>query len=155
MELANSVMQHGARSDHCVDEHPSRQWTAETSTKILPEMLKCPIHVAIERGHVKMVDLFVRQSLLCTQIRDPITGYLPYRLALCCFLSAKSKEEKQRYNEIYFYLHDKHFNLKVPLNANGDYVSNLLTSTVTATAVHRSSAHHVFVSLSLYCKIIR
>ena len=75
MELASSAMQHGARSDHPVGEHPSRQWSSEVAFTVLPEMLKCPIHIAIERGHIKMVDLFVRQSVLCAQTRDPVTGY--------------------------------------------------------------------------------
>ena len=155
MELATSVMQLGARSDRPVVEHPSRQWSSETALEIFPEMLKCPIHIAVERGHVKIVDLFVRQSILCTQIRNPITGLLPYRCALDCAFTAKSKEEKQRYRVIYFYLHDKQYNLKIPLNSTGDYVSNLLTSTVSAGAVHRSSANLVFVSLPFYCRIIR
>ncbi len=155
MELANSVMQLGARSDRPVGEHPSRQWASQLTSKIFPEMLKCPIHIAVERGHVKIVDLFVRQSILCTQSRDPMTGYLPYKLALSCSVSAQTKEEKQRYHVIYFYLHDKQYNLKVPLNSTGEYVSNLLTSTISATAVHRSSANLVFVSLPFYCRIIR
>jgi hypothetical protein len=155
MELATSVMQQGARSDRPVGEHPSRQWSSELTSETFPEMLKCPIHIAVERGHVKMVDLFVRQSILCTQIRDPITGYLPYRLALSCSLTSKTKEEKQLYHVIYFYLHDKQFNLKIPLNSTGDSVSNLLTSTISANAVHRSSTNLIYVSLPFYCKIIR
>jgi len=155
MELANSVMQYGARSDRPVGEHPSRQWASESMTNILPEMLKCPIHIAIERGHVKMVDLFVRQSILCTQIRDPITGYLPYKIALCCAVSTKTKEEKQRYSEIYFYLHDKQYSLKIPLNANGEYVSNIITLKSMINGIHRVSGHYVNVSLPFYCRIIR
>ena len=155
MELATSVMQQGARSDRPVDEHPSRQWSSELTSETFPEMLKCPIHIAVERGHVKMVDLFVRQSILCTQIRDPITGYLPYRLALSCSLKSKTKEEKQLYRVIYFYLHDKQFNLKIPLNSTGDSVSNLLTSTISANAVHRSATNLIYVSLPFYCKIIK
>lgn len=156
MELANSVLQHGARSDRPVGEHPSRQWSLETLANILPDVLKCPIHVAIERGHVKIVDLFVRNSILCTQIPDPHSGHLPYKLALSCSLLAKTKEEKQCHREIYFYLHDKQYGLKIPLNANGEHVSNLLTSTtMTTNSVCRSSAHHVNVSLPFYCKIMR
>jgi len=154
MELATSVMQQGARSDRPVGEHPCRQWSSEMTAKILPEILKCPIHIAIERGQVKMVDLFVRQSVLCTQTRDPITGYLPYKLAFACLLSAKTKEEKQCYNEIYFYLHDKQYNLKIPLNANGEYISNLLTSTNITNTISRTWTH-VNVSLPFYCRIIR
>ncbi|CAF2813880.1 unnamed protein product [Rotaria sp. Silwood2] len=154
MELANFAMQQGARSDHPVGEHPSRQWSSELTSKSLPEMLKCPIHIAVERGHVKIVDLFVRQSIICTQIRDPITNYLPYKLALSCSLLSKSKEEQQRYRVIYFYLHDKQFNLQVPLNATGEYVSDLLTSTISANALHRTSSNYVYVSLPFYCRII-
>ena len=154
MELASTVIQYGARSDRPVGEHPSRQWSCQTAMEIFPEMMKCPIHIAVEQGHVKMVDLFVRQSILCTQIADPLTGYLPYRTALSHSLSSKTKEEKQRYRVIYFYLYDKQFNLKVPLNATGEYVSNLLTSTISANAVHRSSTNLVFVSLPFYCRII-
>jgi len=154
MELANSVMQLGARSDRPVGEHPSRQWSSKVTTETPPEMLKCPIHIAVERGHVKIVDLFVRQSILCTQIRDPLTGYLPYKVAMSCSLLAKTKEEKQRYRVIYFYLHDKQFNLKIPLNSTGENVSNILTSTISANAVHRSSLNLFFVSLPFYCKII-
>ena len=57
MELATSVMQLGARSDRPVGEHPSRQWSSETTLEIFPEILKCPIHIAVKRGHVKIVDL--------------------------------------------------------------------------------------------------
>ncbi|CAF4735661.1 unnamed protein product [Rotaria sp. Silwood1] len=153
-DLARSVMEQGARSDRPVGEHPSRQWSSETSTQILPEMLKCPIHVAIERGHIKMVDLFVRQSVLCTQVRDPITNHVPFQLANSYLLSAKTKEEKQRYNEIYFYLKDKQYNLKIPLNATGEYVSNLLSAKTTANTVNQMSIFFRFVSLPLYCKII-
>ena len=155
MELATSVMQQGARSDRPVGEHPSRQWLSEITTKTLPEMLKCPIHIAVEQGHVKMVDLFVRQSILCTQIRHPISGYLPCNLALSCSLASISKEEKQRYRIIYLYLHDKQYNFKIPLNAGGEYVSNLLASTISATAIHRSAANFVSVSLPVYCRIRR
>lgn len=152
MELATSVMQQGARSDRPVGEHPSRQWSSE---KTSPETLKCPIHIAVERGHVKMVDLFVRQSILCTQIRDPVSGFLPLRLALSRSLAAKNKEERQRYRVIYFFLHDKQYNLRIPLNGSGELVSNLLTSTVSAGAIHRSSANLIYVSLRFYCRIIR
>ena len=144
-------MQQGARSDRPVGDHPSRQWSSEATV----ETLRCPIHIAIERRHVKMVDLFVRQSILCTQIRDPMTGHLPYMLALSRSLTATNKEEKQAYNVIYFYLHDKQFNLKIPLNTSGDFVANLLASTIGANAVHHSSAHHVCVSLKFYCKLVR
>jgi len=154
MELANYVMQQGARSDRPVGEHPSRQWSSQSTIETLPEMLKCPIHIAVERGHVKMVDLFVRQSILCTQIQHPLSGSLPYKLALSRSLSAKTKEEKQQYRVIYYFLHDKQFNLKIPLNSTGEYVSNLLTSTISASAVHHSSSNLVFVSLPFYCKII-
>jgi len=155
MELAHSVMQHGARSDRPVGEHPSRQWSFEAAATVLPDSLKCPIHIAIERGHVKMVDLFVRNSILCTQCPDPITDYLPFQIALRCMANTKSKEEKQCFSEIYFYLHDKQFQLKIPLNANGAYVSSLLTSTAANSTVHRTGAHHVNVSLPVYCRIIR
>lgn len=155
MELATSAMHHGARSDRPVGEHPSRQWAVGTANKLLPDMLKCPIHIAIERGHVKMVDLFVRQSILCTQVLDPLTGFLPYRLALSCAFSASNKEDAQRFHEIYFYLHDKQYNLTIPLNATGAHVSHRLAFTTNAQAMHRSSAHHICVSLSIYCKIIR
>jgi hypothetical protein len=155
MELASSVMQHGARSDRPVGEHPSRQWSFETITNTVPDALKCPIHIAIERGHVKIVDLFVRQSILCTQIRDPTTGHLPYRLALACSTAAKTKQEKQCLSEIYFFLHDKQFNLKIPLNATADYVTSLLTATTGANTIHRPQGHLVFISLPFYCRLIR
>ncbi|CAM4829977.1 unnamed protein product [Rotaria magnacalcarata] len=155
MELASSSMQQGARSDQPVGEHPSRQWSSEVSSRALPELLKCPIHIAVERGHVKIVDLFVRQSIICTQVRDPISNHLPYQLALSCSLKTKNREEQQAYRVIYFYLHDKEFNLRIPLNANGEYVSDLLTSTISANAVHRRLSNYVYVSLPFYCKIIR
>lgn len=155
MELANYAVQQGARSDQPVGEHPSRQWSSELTSKNVPEMLKCPIHVAVEQGHVKIVDIFVRHSILCTQIRDPITNYLPYKSALSCAVRAKSKEEEQRYRVIYFYLHDKQFNFRIPLNSTGEYVSDLLTSTISTNAIHRSSSNLVYVSLPLYSKIIK
>ena len=153
--MASSAIQQGARSDRPAGEHPSRQWSSETATQILPEMLKCPIHIAIERGHVKMVDMFVRESILCTQIRDPLRGALPYQLALFYALSAKTKEEKQRYNEIYFYLQDKQHNFKIPLNATGEYVKDLLTFRTSVNTVHRSLPAYVYISLPYYCKIKR
>ncbi|CAF3277865.1 unnamed protein product [Rotaria socialis] len=155
MELASFSMQQGARSDQPVGEHPSRQWSSKVSSQVLPELLKCPIHIAVERGHVKIVDLFVRQSIICTQVRDPISNHLPYQLALSCSLKTKNREEQQAYRVIYFYLHDKEFNLRIPLNANGEYVSDLLTSTISANAVHRRLSNYVYVSLPFYCKIIR
>ena len=155
MELASSVMQYGARNDRPVGEHPSRQWSSEIIADVQPESLKCPIHIAIERAHVKMVDLFVRHSVLCTQVRHPATGLLPYQLALSCTVTAKNKEEKQRLSQIYFYLHDKQYNLRIPLNANGDYVNHLLTSAATTNIIHRASSHYFTVSLPLYCRIIR
>lgn len=155
MDLARSVMGYGARSDRPVGEHPSRQWYSENTIQDFPEMLRCPIHIAIERGHIKMVDLFFRQSVLCTQVRDPITKLLPFQLANSYLLSAKTKEEKQRYSEIYFFLKDKQFNLKIPLNASGEYVSNLLKSTTSAGAIHQAAVFLIRVSLPLYCKIIR
>jgi hypothetical protein len=155
MELGHSALQLGARSDCPVGEHPSRQWSSKTTVEGMSEMLKCPIHIAVERGHMKMVDLFVRQSLLCTQVAHPISGFLPYRIALSMSMSQKTKAEKQRYSQIYLYLYDKQFNLKIPLNASGDCVSSLLTSSTNGNSLNRSSAHHVFFSLPRYCKIIR
>ncbi|CAF3340496.1 unnamed protein product [Rotaria socialis] len=156
LDLARSVIEQGARSDRPVGEHPSRQWSLETSTQALPEMLKCPIHIAVERGHIKMVDIFVRHSVLCTQIRDPTTHYLPYQLANAHLLSANTKEEKQRYSEIYYYLKNKQFNLKIPLTASGEYVTQLLTSStsVSSNPVFALSAFFGHISLSMYCKII-
>jgi hypothetical protein len=145
-------MQHGARSDRPVGEHPSRQWSA---SEVSPEMARCPIHIAVERGHVKMVDLFVRQSILCTQVPDPITGCLPYRTALARSVAAVHKQEKQRYRVIYFFLHDKQYNLRIPLNSTGEHVSDLLTSTISASAIHHVSANLIYVSLPFYYKIIR
>jgi hypothetical protein len=148
-------MGQGARSDRPVGEHPSRQWSSETSINIFPEILKCPIHIAIERGHVILVDHFVRQSVLCTQTRHPITGALPYRLALSCWTSAETEDKKQCYKSIYYNLYNKQYYSKIPLNANGEYIANLLTSASNTNAVHRPSPHHVNVSLPFYCRIIR
>lgn len=153
--MARYALEHGARSDRPVSEHPSRQWSCETSVSVLPDMLKCPIHIAVERGHIKMVDLFVRQSVLCTQTLDPITNYLPFQLAYSYLLEAKTKEERQRFNEIYFYLKDKQFNLKIPLNANAEYVASLLKVTSNKSKSHIVSAFFVRISLPMYCKIIR
>ncbi|CAF4686041.1 unnamed protein product, partial [Rotaria sp. Silwood1] len=155
MELGNYALQLGARSDCPVGEHPSRQWSSETTVKDMLEVLKCPIHIAIERGHMKMVDLFVRQSLLCTQVIHPISGFLPYRLALSLCILSKTKEEKQRYSHIYLYLYDKQFNLKIPFNVNGGNGSSLSTSSTNVNTLHRSPAHLFFFSLPRYCKIIR
>jgi hypothetical protein len=155
MELASSAMKHGARSDRPVGEHPSRQWSLAMINTNLRESLKCPIHIAIERGHVKMVDLFVRQSILCTQVREAVTNYLPYMFALFLTLSTDNEDDRQRYHEIHFYLHDKQFNLKIPINATGEYVSNLLTFTTSTQTVYHSSTHHSFVSLAFYCRMIR
>lgn len=155
MELGNYALQFGARSDCPVGEHPSRQWSSEVIPQNIPEMLKCPIHVAIERGHMKMVDLFVRQSLLCTQVIHPISAFLPYRLALSLFAQSKTKVEKQRYSYIYLYLYDKQFNIKIPLNMTGSNSSNLITSSTNINSLHGSAAGLVFFSLPRYCKIIR
>lgn len=143
MELGNIVLQLGARSDHPVGEHPSRQWLSTVTTQEMPEVLKCPIHVAIERGQMKMVDLFVRRSLLCTQVAHPISGFLPYRFALSLSMSKTTKMEKACYKQIYLYLYDKQFNVKIPLNMNTTSESNV------------SRTHPVFFSLPRYCKIIR
>ncbi|CAF3722772.1 unnamed protein product [Rotaria sp. Silwood1] len=150
MELGNYALQLGARSDCPVGEHPSRQWSSETTVKDMLEVLKCPIHIAIERGHMKMVDLFVRQSLLCTQVIHPISGFLPYRLALSLCILSKTKEEKQRYSHIYLYLYDKQFNLKIPFNVNGGNGSSLSTSSTNVNTLHRSPAHLFFFSLPRY-----
>ncbi len=155
MELGRFALQLGARSDCPVGEHPSRQWSSETTTQDMPEMLKCPIHIAIERGHMKMVDLFVRQSILCTQVMHPISGFLPYRLALSLSMLAKTKVEQQCYSQIYLYLYDKQFNLKILLHTNISYHSSVSTSSINVNSLHLSSTHHAFFSLPRYCKIIR
>lgn len=139
MELGNIVLQLGARSDYPVGEHPSRQWSSGLMTLDMPELLKCPIHVAIERGQMKMVDLFIRQSILCTQVLHPISGHLPYRLALSLSATCKTKAEKQTYKQIYLYLFDKQFNLKIPVN----------------TGAFESIKKPTFFSLPRYCSIIR
>ncbi|CAF0910687.1 unnamed protein product [Adineta ricciae] len=155
MGLANTVLQQGARSDRPVGEHPSRQWSSEAAQEAFPEMLKCPIHIAVERGHVELVDLFVRQSILCTQIRDPISDSLPYMIALGCSLLATTKQDKQRYRVIYYYLYDKQYNLKIPLNSTAEYIADLLSSNISAGAIHHKSANLTYVSLPLYYRIIR
>lgn len=155
MELAHSALQLGARSDYPVGVHPSRQWSSEATVEELPAMLKCPIHIAIEHGHMKIVDLFVRRSLLCTQAAHPISGFLPYRTALSLCVLSKIPAEKQRYSQIYLYLYDKQFNLKISLNAHGNNIFSLLTSSMSDTSLHRSSIQNNFFSLPRYCKIIR
>ncbi|CAF0910183.1 unnamed protein product [Adineta ricciae] len=155
MELANTALQQGARSDRPVGEHPSRQWSSEAAQEAFPEMLKCPIHIAVERGHVKLVDLFVRQSILCTQIRDPITDSLPYMIALGCSLLATTKQDKQRYRVIYYYLYDKQYNMKIPLNSTAEYIADLLSSNISAGAIHHKSTNLIYVSVPLYYRIIR
>jgi hypothetical protein len=155
MELAHSALRMGARSGYPVGEHPSRQWSSNATVQNMPEMLKCPIHIAVEKGQMKIVDLFVRHSLLCTQVPHPISGFLPYRMALSLSLLSKTKAQKQRYNQIYFYLHDKQFNLRISLNLHGSNVSSLLTSKTNYKPLHRSSVRGVSFSLPRYCKIIR
>ena len=154
-DLASSVMQLGARSDQPVGEHPSRQWTFDASSRIVPETLKCPMHVAIERGNTKIVDLFARLCVLSTQVRHPLTGYLPYRLALKCAFSSSSAARKERYKQIYFYLHEKQFTLKIPLNATGEYVSSLLTQTFLSKVVRRPLATYTLISLPFFCRLLR
>lgn len=144
--LANSALLLGARSDCPVGEHPSRQWSSEETVQNNPEMLICPIHIAIERGHLKIVDLFVRHSFLCTQTPHPMTGFVPYRMALSLRSSAKTKAEKQRYGDIYLYLYDKQFNLKIPV---GNSSANIFS------ALYKSSQPQAFFSLPRYCQIIR
>lgn len=155
MELGNSVLRLGARSDYPVGDHPARQWSSETTMKETPEMLKCPIHIAIERGHMKMVDLFVRNSLLCTQAIHPISGFLPYRLASSLAKSAKTNGERQRYRQIYLYLYDKQFNLRIRLKPSHDGDSSTKTSRTNTNSSYSSTAHTHFFSLPRYCKIIR
>ncbi|CAF4723350.1 unnamed protein product [Rotaria sp. Silwood1] len=155
IQLGRSALRLGARSDRPVGEHPCRQWSSETTIQDMPEMLKCPIHIAIERGHMKMVDLFVRQSVLCTQVPHPISGLLPYRMALSLSTSSKTKAEKEHYSQIYFYLHDKQFNFKIPLNTSGDYNPSLLTLRANIKSWYQSSSHEVFISLPRYYKIIK
>ena len=155
MELAYSALKLGARSDYPVGEHPSRQWSSETTVEGIRDMLRCPIHIAIERGHMKIVDLFVRRSLLCTQAVHPISGLLPYRMALSLSRWSKTSAEKQRYGQIYLYLYDKQFNLKISLKAHGSHMSSVLSSSKKAKSSHRSSERNDFFSLPRYCKIIR
>ena len=155
MALAHSALRLGAGSDYPVGVHPSRQWSSKATVQNMPEMLKCPIHVAVEQGHMKIVDLFVRHSLLCTQVAHPISGLLPYRMALSLSRLSTAKAAKQRYGQIYFYLHDKQFNLRISVNAHDRHVSSLFTSNKHYTTMQQSSKHAVFFSLPRYCKIIR
>ena len=78
-DLANSMMNLGARPDRPVGEHPSRQWCAELSS-MKPEYLKCPIHEAVRSGQLKIVTLFSK-DLWVLQEKDGF-GVLPWRLAL-------------------------------------------------------------------------
>ena len=157
MELGKSALHLGARSDYPVGEHPARQWSSETTNQEMPEMLKCPIHIAIERGHMKIVDLFVRHSLLCTQAIHPISGFLPYRLASSLAKAAKNKSEQQRYKQIYLYLYDKQFNLKIPfkITNDGDCSGSTVTTRTKANSPRQLTVHTHFFSLPRYCKIIR
>lgn len=145
--MAHSALQLGARSDCPVGEHPSRQWSSETTVQDNLGMLKCPIHIAVERGHMKIVDLFVRDSPLCTQVIHPITSLLPYRMAVSLCASTKTKVDQQRYKDIFFYLYDKQFNLKISLNGQ-----NVDTEINTP---HRSSSNVSYFSLPRYCQIMR
>ncbi|CAF1316717.1 unnamed protein product, partial [Didymodactylos carnosus] len=158
MDLAISSMQMGGRNDRSVGEHPSRQWSSVFTEKSLPEIEKCPFHIAIEQAQMKIVDLFVRHNILCTQVRHPVNGYLPYRLALNLSSQAnvnQLKDKQQLYSEIFFYLYDKQFNLKIPLNANGEHIQALLGSSTSVGVITHYSQHHVLISLKLYCKIIK
>jgi hypothetical protein len=59
-DLANSMMNLGARPDRPVGEHPSRQWCANINSK-KPEYLRCPIHEAVQSGQLKIVTLFSKE----------------------------------------------------------------------------------------------
>ena len=63
-DLANSMMNLGARPDRPVGEHPSRQWCANLNSK-KPEYLRCPIHEAIKSGQLKIVTLFSKDLWVC------------------------------------------------------------------------------------------
>ncbi|CAF0832820.1 unnamed protein product [Adineta ricciae] len=154
LELATYALRQGARSDRPVGEPPSRQWSANTAVELFPETLRCPIHIAVERGYMLLVNCFVQNSILCTQARDPITGNLPYRMALSFLSRTKDKEQKSSFTSIYFFLYNKQYYLRIPLNADGEYISNLLASKNNTNAVHRLPAHPVYTSLPLYCRII-
>lgn len=154
--MAKYALQIGGRADRPTGEHPARQWlSSETERQTLLHAFKCPIHIAIERGHYKMVHFFVEQSIFCTQIADPVSRFLPYRLALFHGFNATKHEEKQQFNEIYFYLFAKQYYVRIPINSTAKHVETILSRTGDSKLMKRDLASYKTVSLSFYCRIIR
>lgn len=104
---------------------------------------------------MKVLRLFVKNSIQCTQTPEPLTGYLPYRLALHYGFLAETKEKKQSFYQVYFYLYDKQFNLRIPLNSTPDHVAQLLTTGVANRSIRRTLSQFVTISVPQYCRIMR
>ncbi|CAL8309723.1 unnamed protein product [Lota lota] len=92
LELADWLLQRKARPERPVGVHPYRMWCHKTSH---PDSSKCPIHIALERGQLLILKLFVSNNPVTLACRDrcgrcPLQIALQHRHKMCvCYLVSK------------------------------------------------------------------
>ncbi|XP_028908382.1 protein ANKUB1 [Ornithorhynchus anatinus] len=78
VELTEWLLKQGARPDEAVGVHPYREWCHETHH---PDVIKCPVHAAAEKGQLLILKTFVNRSVLCLECRNA-EGQIPLALAI-------------------------------------------------------------------------
>ncbi|XP_038607438.1 protein ANKUB1 [Tachyglossus aculeatus] len=78
VELTEWLLKQGARPNEPVGVHPYREWCHETHH---PDVTKCPVHAAAEKGQLLILKAFVNHSALCLECPNA-EGQVPLPLAI-------------------------------------------------------------------------
>ncbi|XP_078522495.1 protein ANKUB1 [Lissotriton helveticus] len=78
LDLAECMLQLGARADESVGGHPYREWCSETDH---PALTKCPVHAAAEAGQLLILKAFVTYNAACLE-REDAQGKSPLKICI-------------------------------------------------------------------------
>ncbi|KAJ1088291.1 hypothetical protein NDU88_001449 [Pleurodeles waltl] len=78
LDLAECMLQQGARADEAVGCHPYREWCSETDH---PDLSKCPVHAAAEAGQLLILKAFITRNVACLEREDSL-GKSPLKICI-------------------------------------------------------------------------
>ncbi|KAG9494222.1 hypothetical protein GDO78_001855 [Eleutherodactylus coqui] len=78
LELAEWLQTKGVRADEEVGVHPYRDWCHDTDH---PDVKKCAVHVAAEKGQLLLIRSFLARNILCLECQNAL-GQTPTKICI-------------------------------------------------------------------------
>ncbi|XP_069829989.1 protein ANKUB1 isoform X2 [Dendropsophus ebraccatus] len=78
LELAEWLQTAGVRADEAVGVHPYREWCSDTDH---PDIGKCAVHAAAEKGQLLLIKSFIARNVLCLECRNAL-GQTPLKICI-------------------------------------------------------------------------